>query len=206
MGTLYEITNDLKGLFDLVEGLVDEDGNPREPTPEEMETIREWFNVSEEDFKKKFDSYCKFIKNYKIRAENADNERKTYKNELDRLAKRSKAFENQAKSLQSLLQWNMDRLQLKKYKTDLFSAGIQSGQIQISALEGAKLKDVPEEYLKPRELDTTKIKQAIKDGILIKGEDKPGHTPLEKSKIFIAETGEVIPEIFWSKGDILVIR
>lgn len=46
MGTLYQISSDIKGLYDLVEGLVDEDGNPREPTEEEMATIREWFNVS----------------------------------------------------------------------------------------------------------------------------------------------------------------
>lgn len=206
MGSLYEISSDIKGLYDLVEGLVDEDGNPREPTEEEMNTIREWFKVSEAEFTRKFDSYCKYIKNLKMQAENVEAERKIHKDEMDRLSKRAKSFETRSKSLQSMLQWCMDNLKMKKFKSDLFSAGIQAAQMQVGAIEGAKLKDVPEEYLKPRELDTTAIKQAIKDGILVKGEDIPNHSPLDVTKIFDAKTGKVIPEIYWHKGEILVIR
>ena len=42
--------------------------------------------------------------------------------------------------------------------------------------------------------------------ILVKGEDMPKHSPLDVSKIFDAKTGKVIPEIYWHKGEILVIR
>lgn len=206
MGSLYEISSDIKGLYDLVEGLVDEDGNPREPTEEEMNTIREWFKVSEAEFTRKFDSYCKYIKNLKMQAENVEAERKIHKDEMDRLSKRAKSFETRSKSLQSMLQWCMDNLKMKKFKSDLFSAGIQASQMQIGTIEGAKLKDIPEEFLKPRELDTAAIKQAIKDGILIKGEDIEGHSPLDVTKIFDAKTKKPLPEIFWHKGEILVIR
>ena len=108
MSTLYEISEDLRAVQDLLDACVDEDGNPREPTEEEKAFIKECFMCSSMDFENKFDSYCKFIKNYKLRAENADNERKTYKEELDRLSKRSKAFANRAKSLQEFLQFNME--------------------------------------------------------------------------------------------------
>ena len=54
---------------------------------EEMEEMRKWFEVTQEELQNKFDSYCKFIKNLKLSSENADSERKNMKDELDRLAK-----------------------------------------------------------------------------------------------------------------------
>lgn len=78
MSTLYEITGDLKSLYNLMESLVDENGDPREPTAEEFETMKTWFTESEEAFKKKFDSYCRFIKNLRLSAENAEAEKKEF--------------------------------------------------------------------------------------------------------------------------------
>jgi hypothetical protein len=124
--TLYAITEDLKALNKLLEEMVDDEGNPREPTAEELETMKQWFECSQADFEAKFDNYCKFIKNLKIEAEAADGERKAYKGELDRLSKRAKAFENRAKSVNGLLWFAMQNLGMKKYKTALFSAGEQN--------------------------------------------------------------------------------
>ena len=125
MATLYEITGDLRSLHDLIESIVDENGDPREPTAEEFETMKAWFIENEAAFKAKFDNYCRFIKNLRLSAENAEAEKKNFKEESDRLTKRSKAFANRAKCVTELLRWGMERLQLKKYKTDFFSAGIQ---------------------------------------------------------------------------------
>jgi hypothetical protein len=204
--SMYEISHDLLALNDLLDSLVDEDGNPRDPTEDEQKTMAEWFQLSYEDFQKKFDSYCKFIKNQKIAADVAEGERKAFKDEMDRLSKRAKAYENRAKNLTSLLLWNMTIIKTPKFKTELFSAYTQDGQISIGFLNGSTLKNVPEEYLKPRELDTAKIKQAIKDGVLICGKDLPNHTPLQETKIFDKESGKEIPDIFWSKTPFLVIR
>ena len=66
---IYEITDDFKALQSLVESLVDEDGEPREPTEEEFETMKEWFQDTEAEFEAKFDNYCRFIKNLKMSAE-----------------------------------------------------------------------------------------------------------------------------------------
>lgn len=200
--TLYEITGDLKALNQLMEDMVDEEGNPREPSTEELETMQKWFECSSADFEKKFDNYCKFIKNLKLEAAIADEERKAYKNELDRLSKRSKAFENRAKSVNGLLWFAMQNLGMKKYKTALFSAGEQNTQIKIEPLAGSSLKEVPDEFLKPRELDTAKIKAAIKDGILKQGDG----TPLGDTKLFFADTGKELKDIRWAQGTALIIR
>lgn len=201
MPSLYEITGDLKSLNQLMENMVDEDGNPREPNEEELETMKEWFTCSIADFEKKFDNYCRFIKNLKIEATVADEERKAYKSEIDRLSKRSKAFENRAKSVQGLMQFCMDSLKLKKYKTALFSAGMQNTQISIRPVDGSRLEKVPDEYLKPRELDTAAIKNAIKDGILKQGNG----TPLGETKLFF-EDGTELKDVRWTQGETLVIR
>ena len=204
--TMYEISHDLTALNDLLDSLVDEDGNPREPTEEEQKTMAEWFQMSYTEFETKFDSYCRFIKNQKIAADVVEGERQAFKSEMDRLSKRAKAFQNRAKNLTGLLLWNMTSVGTSKFKTELFSATVQEGKISIGSLNGASLKNVPEEYLKPRELDTAKINQAIKDGLLVLGKDIEGHTPLQETKIFDAQTKKEIPEIFWSKTPFLVIR
>lgn len=202
MPTMYEITGDLLGLQRLMEEMVDEDGNPREPTEEELDTMRGWFELSEEQFTAKFDSCCKFIKNLKIDAENADAERKSHKAEMDRLSRRSKAFANRADSVKGLLWYSMQRLRLNEFKTSLFSAKEQNTQITVSALDGASLCDVPDEFLKPREIDTAAVKAAIKSGELKCGDG----TPLGESKLFFARNGKELKNVRWHQGTALYIR
>lgn len=198
--TMYEIGNEIRALAKLLESLVDEEGNPREPTPEEYEILKEWFKCTEEQFKAKFDSICKFIKNLKLSAENADNERKVYKSELDRLSRRSKAFNNRAKCVQDLLFWNMERIGMNKFSTDLFSAGIQNTKKCVKTYDGYDYSALPSEYLKPAEPDTKAIEQAIKDGELIQKEGAENY-----GKVF-TKSGEVLPGIMYLGGSTLVIR
>lgn len=133
--TLYEITNDVLQINELLESAVDSDGNPRDLTPEEENIIREWFATSKEDFDAKFDNYGRFITNLKIQAETADNERKTYKEELDRLSSRAKGFESRRKSVLGGLRYAMEKLGIDKYKTSLFSAGIQNTALKSNKQE-----------------------------------------------------------------------
>lgn len=201
MGTLYKITDDLLAINNLMENAVDENGEPRELTEEETEYVRKCFTVSYDEFKDKFDNYCRFIKNLKIESADVDAERKNYKDELDRLSKRSKAFANRAECVQNMLRWCMDTIKCQKYKTELFSAGVQNTQLKVEALAGEKLDTIPDVYLKPRELDTTAIKQAIKDGLLIQ---KDG--PENYGKLFVAKTGEALKGVGCVQGTALVIR
>ena len=202
MATLYAITDDIKAISDLLENMVDENGDPREPTEDEMQTLKEWYTVSNSDFEKKFDSYCKYIKNLKLQASNVEAERKNYKTELDRLSKRAKAFENRSKFLNNLLRFSMDNLHMEGYKTDLFSAKIQNTQISIEALAGASIDDIPEEFLKPRELNTTAIKEAIKAGKIVQGDG----SPLHQSHLYFKDTGKELKNVIWTQGTALVIR
>lgn len=200
MSTMYAISEDLLALNQLLDSLVDENGDPRGPTDEELETMKKWFDVSMNEFNTKFDNYCKFIKNLKISAENIDAERKSYKDELDRLRKRAKASENKANAIQNLLYFAMQKIGITKHKTELFTATEQNTQINIFALQCADLKKVPDEFLKPRELDTSKIKQAIKDGEIIKGEG------INETKLYVKVTGEELKDVRWTQGKALVIR
>lgn len=200
MSSLYEITSDLLALDQLLDGMVTEDGEPREPTDEEMETMKQWFLLSESEFEKKIDNYCKFIKNLKVSADNADTIRKNMSAEMTRLSKRSTAFENRAKALQGLLRWNMDRLKIKKYKTDLFSLNIQNTQKIINTSSTCDMSKIPEEFLKPRELDKTAVKNALSDGTLIQ---KDGD--LYYGRVFFAN-GEELDGVTCIQGTALVIR
>jgi hypothetical protein len=199
---MYQICDDLKALESLLDSFVDENGEPREATPEELEQMKEWFDVSTEAFNNKFDDYCKFIKNLKISAEIVDGEKKAHKAEMDRLTKRAKALENRAKNVQNLLWFCMQRLKLKKFKTNLFSAQEQNTQISIQPLLGSKLDKVPERFLKPRELDVSAIKDAIKSGELKQGDG----TPLGETKLFFIKNGEELTDVRWTQGTALVLR
>ncbi len=200
MAKLYDIAEDLLSLNDLMESLVDENGEPREPTDEEIEEMRKWFEVTQEELQNKFDSYCKFIKNLKLSSENADSERKNMKDELDRLAKRAKARENQRNAVQGLLRWNLERLGIKTFKSDLFTANIQNGQKQVSLASTAKIETLPEEFLKPRELDTVAVKDALKDGLLIQKEGAENY-----GKVFTRD-GEEIKGLMVIQGTNFIIR
>ena len=204
--TLYEITGDILALNNLLESLVDENGEPRGMTPEEMETAQKWFDLAESDFKKKFDNICKFIKNLKLSAEQAEAERKLYADELARLSRRAKAFEARAKGVQSLLWWCMSRLGLNKagYKTDLFSAKEQNTQKQIATTSLYDWHKIPEQYLKTPELDTVAIKQALKDGELYQKDGEADYGKL----FFAVGAGKdtVLDGVSCLQGCALVIR
>ena len=180
--------------------VVDENGEPREPTDEEIQEMRKWFEVTQEELQNKFDSYCKFIKNLKLSSENADSERKNMKDELDRLAKRAKARENQMSAVQGLLRWNLERLGIKTFKSDLFTANIQNGQKKVSLASTAKIENLPAEYLKPRELDTVAVKDALKDGLLIQKEGAENY-----GKVFTRE-GVEIKGLLVIQGTNFIIR
>ena len=191
--TLYEITGDLIELNKLMENLVDENGEPREPTEKELETMKDWFTETYDGFKAKFDNYCKFIKNLQLSAANAEAEKNNFKAENSRLTKRATAYENRAKAVRNLLRWGMERLNLQKFKSDVFTANIQnmSGKvikIGISATQ-KDLSALPEKYLKPREVDTKAILQDLKDGVL---EERDGIQ--NYSKVFVKD-GDVLPFI-----------
>lgn len=199
--TLYTITSDMEAVFNLLQNAIDEDGNQRELTQEECDVIQEWFKCTKEEFQTKVDSYCKFIKNCKIHAENINNERNTYKAELDRLSARAKVHSNTAERLQGMLRFSMESLGLDKAKTELFTLTIQNTAMSVKAREGSDLGEVPEKYLKPRELDTQKIREDIKNGVLVVSE-RPDET---YGHVYDTD-GNILKGVFAARSQTLVIR
>ena len=198
--TLYEITDDIRVLSDLMESFEDENGDPREPTEEEMETLKSFFEENEEAFKKKFDSYCKFIKNLNLEADDATSEKENVDKEVKRLRKRATAFENRAKAVKDLLWFAMNRLKMKKYKTTLFTVGEQNTQFSVSLISTFDIEKLPSEYLAPKEVSKKAICDAVKDGLLTQKEGVENY-----GKLFDRE-GNVLEGVLYTQGKALVIR
>lgn len=202
--SLYDITDDFRAILRLMENAVDEDGNPRDLNEEETDFLIKELSETEDAFKSKANGYCKILKNLSLDADNCEAERKNFKAEMDRLSKRAKTAENRVKSLKSAMQYAMEVFKLPKFKTDLFSLGIQGTGMSVYALDGATLEKVPERFLKPREIDSAAIKEAVKNGELLAFPESDN--PLESGRIYLAETKELLEGVRCRKGSTLVIR
>ena len=203
---MYAITDDIKALSDLMNNLVDEDGEPREPTPEEFEDLKEMFSETESNFKSKFDSYCKFIKNLKLQAEEVTDEKNRINKEAKRLVKREKAFINRAKSVQDLLRYNMQCLKMENFKTSLFSATEQKQKYIVSIQSTFDASKMPEEYLKPREVSKEAITKAVESGELVQKEGVENYGKLFYSEKQLYKTGEQLEGVVYLQGSALVLR
>ena len=142
MANLYELTSNYETVLNM---LYEED------IDEQM--ILDTLESIEGEIEDKADGYAKIIKELLGDAEKI-------KAEKLRLEARQKAFENRAKLLKDNLQNTMTQLGKTKFKTELFSFGIQkNGGKQALTIDG----DVPEEY-KKLETDTEKIRTALEAG------------------------------------------
>ena len=147
MANLYELTSNYETVLNM---LYDED------IDEQM--VLDTLESIEGEIEDKADGYAKIIKELLGDAEKI-------KAEKLRLEARQKAFENRAKLLKDNLQNTMTQLGKTKFKTELFSFGIQKngGKLPLIIEDIAK---VPDEYFKhtEKELDNTKIREAIDSG------------------------------------------
>lgn len=115
-----------------------------------MDTIK----AIDEDLEDKADNYAKIIKELQAEAKKFEAEKK-------RLEDRQKAMENRAKLLNKHLYDSMKLTGKTKFKTGLFSFGIQkNGGLQPIDIDA---KNVPDEYMH-KEPDNAKIRQALKEG------------------------------------------
>jgi hypothetical protein len=201
--TIYNIIADIKSLEGLIEGLTDEDtGETREITDEEKQSFLEWIKENEGNFKDKFNNICRFFKNLRAQSDVAAAEKDALKAEMDRLSKRAKARENEAGRIKSLLWFALDSLKMQKFKTELFSVGIQHTRKSAKPTSIFNPDDVPVAYLK-RELSPSAISDAIQEGTLY---EKEG--PENTAKLFYQDNlGEhELRGVAYVQGSALVIR
>lgn len=145
MSTLYEITGEYLELLDMLQ-------NAEEI---EEEVLKDTLEAIDGELEVKADNYAKIIKELTLDAKKFEEEKK-------RLEVNQKTLENRAKKLKEYLYQSMKVTGKAKFKTDLFSFGIQKngGQQPMTILPDM---EIPSQYLK-YEPDNTKIREALKKG------------------------------------------
>lgn len=193
---IYEITEEFYQINELLNNATDEDGELRDLTESEVETIQNWFKENADHLEEKADGYGKFITNLKVMAEEAENARKMYKAELDRLSSRAKIFENRSKSVLAGLQYAMTTIGKDKIKTGLFSFGIQNAPMSIN-VDFAKTSGIPSAYLK---VETSISKSAINAAI------KKGDLIVTESGDVLTQSGEILEGVKAERNKVLIMR
>ena len=154
MSKLYEIKERYQNLMELLEN---------EELPKDL--INNSLDLLETEFTEKAETICKILTNMK-----ADSE--AIKKEEDRLKARRKALENNISNLKEYLESNMQALQLKKLKGNIFSLSIQKNP---SSCIIHDLKNIPKDFIVIKEevnkkdlMDYIKQNEIEIDGVEIK--------------------------------------
>lgn len=152
MANIYEITQDYLRIQDMME---DPELDPQ--------TLADTLEAIDGELEMKAENYAKVIRNL-------EGDLIAIKAEVDRLSSKKKAIEHNIKSLKSTLQIAMEITGKTKFKTELFSFGIQKNAPSV-VIDVEDVRDVPEDYLKFKEpeVDKTAIKAAINDGVDLSG-------------------------------------
>jgi hypothetical protein len=152
MASIYEITDDFLRIQDMME---DPELDPQ--------TLADTLEAIEGELEIKAENYAKVMKNL-------EGDIVAIKAEIDRLTSKKKAIENNIKNMKATLQSVMEVTGKTKFKTDLFSFGIQKNAPSV-VIDVEDVRDIPEDYLKFKEpeVDKTAIKAAINDGVDLTG-------------------------------------
>ena len=142
MSTLYELTGQYLALMDIAE-----DADP--------DALRDTLEGLEGEFEDKADNYAKVIKNLEGQADVLDKE-------IDRLQRKKSRINNSIKSIKSNLERSMLVTGKRKFKTLLFSFGIQKNPPTISVVNEAA---IPENFWKQQDpvLDKKALMAFIKE-------------------------------------------
>lgn len=151
MPNIYEITGDIRKLWDLMEeGELDDD------------MIFDAMMNSQEELAIKLEGYCKWIKNMESEAE-------AIKAEEKRLAARRKTLENTIERAKKAMQYAMDVAGEKKVKGKLFSISLQNNPASV-VLDEQYMENIPEKYLIHKtDINKRLMAEDIKNGVDLEG-------------------------------------
>ena len=143
MASLYQLTGEFLELLDMLE-----DGSDDE------QVILDTLEGIDYEVEVKAENYAKIIKELEVKS-------KCIKEEIQRLTARAAALENKAKMLKTNLEQCMIATGKTKFKTDLFSFGIQNNPEKLVIDNEA---DVPDEFLIKQEpkINSKAIKERLK--------------------------------------------
>lgn len=149
MARLYELSQEYRNLMDLLE---EEDEN--------QELYAHTLEIIDEEIEDKAESIAKVIKEI-------EGEIEISKAEEKRLATRRKTKENKIQFLKMYLENEMRVTGKTKFKTNLFSFGIQKNP---PSLNIEREDNIPEEYFKVvKNLDKKELLKDIKEGLVVDG-------------------------------------
>lgn len=143
--TIYELTQEYLQLLALAE---DELTDPQ--------TLDDTMEAIQGEIEDKADGYAKIMLQLSAQSEGLAKE-------INRLTEKKRALDNNAKQLKDRLQQAMEVTGKKKFKTDLFSFGIQKNPVALVIDDAEK---IPEEFLiaQAPKVDNAGIKAALKAG------------------------------------------
>lgn len=159
MANIYELTQDYLKIMSMMED------------PElDFDTLADTLEAVEGALEVKAENYAKIIKNL-------EGDIAAIKSEVDRLSEKKRTIENNIKNMKLTLQSSMEITGKTRFKTGLFSFGIQKNAP--SVVVDTNINNLPPEFLKFREpeVNKTKLKEAI-----MNGEDLEGFAHLEQSE------------------------
>lgn len=158
--TLYELTEDYMNLLELAE----------DPDIDEQ-AFMDTLEGIEGALEIKAENYAKVIRTLEGDAAACDAESK-------RLRNKKQTIENNIKRMKTALQYAMQATGKTKFKTALFSFGIQKNPAAVVIDEGY-LENIPDRFLIPQDpqIDKKAIKEALKAG-----EDLEGIAHLEQTE------------------------
>ena len=142
MSSLYELTGQYLALMEIAE----------EADPDVLRDTLEGINGEFED---KADNCAKVIRNLEGNVE-------AIKAEIERLEKKKKGWENSIQSIKKDLERSMIITGKRKFKTLLFSFGIQKNTPSVNVKDASK---VPAQFWKKQDpkLDRTSLKEFLKE-------------------------------------------
>lgn len=145
--TLYELTNDYQNLLEMAE---DPDIDPV--------VLADTMEAIEGEIEIKADGYARIIRQMEADAA-------ALKAEADRITNRRRVIENNIRTMKNRLEDAMIATGKVKFKTELFSFGIQKNPARV-VLDEQYIENLPEEYLIAQDpkVDTAKIKEDLKAG------------------------------------------
>ena len=148
MSTLYEITDEYMQLLAMAE----------DPDIDE-EALRDTMEGIEGELEIKADNYARVMKELDAKAD-------AINKEVERLKARADAITNNSKRIKNALESAMIITGKTKFKTDLFSFGIQKNAPALKYDHDIDASTLPERFQKvtPVMVNTTAVKEALKNG------------------------------------------